>query len=60
MPLLPLPLDCLQVRGAIAGLGSTWHFNEQWSLSASAATMVWARVNRHLKYACELQVLRMS
>lgn len=48
----------MQYNYAIAGVGSTWHFNEQWSLSASAATMVWVRVNHDLKYAYELQVLR--
>lgn len=48
----------LQYNYAIAGLGATWHFNEKWSVSASAATMVWVRVNHDLKYAYELQLLR--
>lgn len=48
----------LQYNYAIAGLGSTWRFNEQWSVSASAATMVWVRVNHDMKYAYELQLLR--
>lgn len=48
----------LQYNYAIAGLGSTWRFNEKWSASASVATMVWVRVNHDLKYAYELQVLR--
>ncbi len=48
----------LQYNYAIAGMGSTWHVSEQWSLSASAATMVWVRVNHDMKYAYELQVLR--
>ena len=48
----------LQYNYAIAGLGSTWRFNEQWSVSASAATMVWVRVNHNMKYAYELQLMR--
>jgi hypothetical protein len=48
----------LQYNYAIAGLGSTWDFNEKWSVSASAATMVWVRVNHDMKYAYELQLLR--
>jgi hypothetical protein len=48
----------LQYNYAIAGLGSTWDFNDQWSVSASAATMVWVRVNHDMKYAYELQLLR--
>lgn len=43
---------------AIAGIGSTWRFNEQWAVSASAASMVWVRVNYDLKYAYELQLVR--
>lgn len=43
---------------AIAGIGSTWRFNERWAVSASAASMVWVRVNYDLKYAYELQLLR--
>lgn len=48
----------LQYNYAIAGLGGSWDFNERWSVSASAATMVWVRVNHDLRYAYELQVLR--
>lgn len=48
----------LQYNYAIAGLGSNWRFNELWSVSASAATMIWVRVNHDLKYAYELQLLR--
>ena len=48
----------LQYNYAIAGLGSTWRFNEKWSVSASAATMVWVRVNHNMKYAYEIQLLR--
>lgn len=48
----------LQYNYAIAGIGSTWRFNEQWSVSASAATMVWVRVNHNMKYAYELQLSR--
>lgn len=48
----------LQYNYAIAGLGSTWRFNEKWSVSASAATMVWVRVNHDMKYAYEFQLLR--
>lgn len=48
----------LQYNYAIAGIGSTWRFNERWAVSASAARMTWARVNYDLKYAYELQLLR--
>ena len=48
----------LQYNYAIAGLGATWDFNEKWSVSASAATMVWARVNHDMKYAYEIRLLR--
>lgn len=43
---------------AIAGIGSIWRFNERWAVSASAASMVWVRVNYDLKYAYELQLFR--
>ena len=46
-----------QYNYALAGLGSTWRFNEKGSVSA-AATMVWVRVNHDMKYAYELQLLR--
>ena len=48
----------LRYNYAIAGLGTTWRFNERWSISASAATMVWVRVNHNMKYAYDLQLLR--
>ncbi len=48
----------LQYNYAIAGLGTTWHFSDTWSLSASAATTVWVRVNQDMKYAYEFQLLR--
>lgn len=48
----------LQYNYAIVGIGSTWDFNETWSVSASAATMVWVRVNHDMKYAYELRLLR--
>ena len=47
----------MQYNYAIAGLGSTWRFNEKWAISASVARMVWVRVNYDLKYAYELQLL---
>lgn len=43
---------------ALAGLGTTWRFNEQWAVSASVASMVWVRVNYDLKYAYNFQVRR--
>ena len=43
---------------AIAGLGSTFRFDDRWSVSASAATMVWVRVNHDMKYAYDLQLTR--
>lgn len=43
---------------AIAGLGSTFRFDERWSVSASAATMVWVRVNHDMKYAYDMQLTR--
>ncbi len=48
----------LQYSYALAGVGSTWRFDERWSVSASVATMVWVRVNQDMRYAYELKLLR--
>jgi hypothetical protein len=43
---------------AIAGLGATWRLSDDYSLGASAATMVWGRTVHDLKHAYELQLTR--
>ena len=48
----------LRYNTPLPRVGSTWRLNEKWSASASIATVVWARVNHDLKYACDFQLIR--